>query len=297
MNNRDILQRFLFENASVRGEVVHLEQSFQTIVQQHNYPPAVRRLLGEVLAAVCLLSATIKFTGRLSLQFQGKSKLKLLLAQCDNQFHIRGLAQWKGDLSYEELLNSLKQGTLVITIDPEKGGKRYQGVVAWQGNSIAESVEGYFQHSEQLPTRIWLAANEQHAAGLLLQVLPAEGHPKTKKIAGDDNWERITYLTSTVTAEELLNLNHENLLYRLYHEEEVRVFQPVSITFQCTCSVERGEKAVLFLGRDEVEQELKDKQKIVVTCEFCSKEYIFDRVDVAKIFKHGDKPSSSTQVH
>lgn len=298
MNDKDILQRFIFENVSVRGEIVHLNESFQTIMQQHDYPSIIRQLLGEVLVAASLLSATIKYQGRLTVQFQGKDKLKLLLAQCDSQFHLRGLAQWEGELNEAELPTLLKQGVLVITIDPESGGKRYQGIVEWQGNSIAQSIEGYFNNSEQLPTRLWMAVNDEQGAGLLLQAMPiASGTSKSKHGHTDHDWEHLMHLTGTVTRNELLTLDTQQLLRRLYHQEDVRLFPSMPVMFQCTCSIEKGENAILFLGQQEVEQELKEKQKLVVTCEFCNKEFTFDRVDVAKIFKKGNKPSSSTQIH
>lgn len=298
MNDKDILERFLFENASVRGERVHLDNAFKTIVEQHNYPPLIRKLLGEALAAACLLTAIIKFEGRLSVQFQGKGKLKLLLAQCDQDFHIRGLARWDETIEESELLNALQQGVLTIMMDPAvASGQRYQGIVAWQGASIAHSIEGYFRDSEQLPTRIWLAVNETSVSGLLLQVLPAEGTDNFAKVTGDLDWEHLVHLTATITPDELLTLPTQTLLHRLYFEEDLQLFPSVPVTFRCRCSVERSENAILFLGREEVEQELQEKQKIVVTCDFCNKEYVFDRVDIEKIFKKGDNPPTSTQVH
>lgn len=295
MNNKDIIQRFLFDNANVRGEVVRLTDSYQTIVSQHSYPESIKHLLGQILAVVSLLSATIKFKGRLTVQFQGKDPLKLLLAQCNNDFQLRALAQWQGNLSEEEVLTALKSGTLAIIINPDSSVNRYQGIVAWQGDSLTQSIEGYFQNSEQLPTRIWLAVNETTAAGLLLQRLPDEGSRKTKPVIGDNDWEHIVHLSETITADELLHLNNQTILHRLYSQEEVRVFEPVPIIFKCTCSLARSENAILMLGKEEAEQELKDKQKIVVTCEFCNKEYTFDRVDVANIFKKNDQ--SSNQMH
>jgi molecular chaperone Hsp33 len=304
MNNNDILQRFIFEDAGVRGEIVRLNQSFKAIISQHRYPPLVQQLLGEMLAVAALLTATIKFKGRLTVQFQGKGKLKLLLAQCDYRFHIRGLAQWADELTQEELGSVFKDGTLAITIDPTGGGKRYQGIVSWEGNSIAQSVEGYFRHSEQLPSRIWLAVDKDRAVGLFLQTLP-ESELASRQAKGQDfpseagsDWEKIIHLTETVTPAELLLLENETLLRRLYSlENEVRIYAPAPVTFQCKCSRENCEQAILLLGQDEIEDELKDKNKIVVTCDFCSKEFMFDRVDLENIFKQRGDTSSSTQIH
>lgn len=296
MSNSDIIQRFILENANVRGEIVHLSQSYQDIIKQHNYPPAIRSMLGQALVAASLLNSIIKSKGRLTVQFQGKEPLKLLLAQVNHKFELRGLVQYQKDLSQDELDTALKNGTLAIIINPDTSTSPYQGIVAWQGDSFAKSIEGYFRDSEQLPTRLWFAVNETSAAGLLLQVMPSEGAKKTTPVIGDHEWEHIQYLTETITSKELLDCDNQTLLYRLYSQEEVRVFEPIPITFGCTCSNERGEQAILMLGEEEADKELKDKQKIVVTCEFCNKEYIFDRVDVATIFKKGDS-SSSTKVH
>jgi molecular chaperone Hsp33 len=290
MNDNDNLQRFLFENASVRGEIVRLEDSYQEIMKRHPYPPVIHQLLGEALVAVALLTSIIKFKGRVTLQFRGNGKLKLLFAQCNHSFHLRGLAQWDGDFKEEEMAAAIDQGMLAIMMDPDIiNSKRYQGIVAWQGQSLAQSIEGYFRDSEQLPTRLWIAVNETRAAGLLLQVLPKE-RPELYK----NEWEHLIHLTDTLTQKELLTWNNQTLLHRLYSEEDVRLFQSVSVKFQCTCSRERSENALLLLGHDEVQEEIKEKQKIVVTCEFCNREFDFDRVDIETIFKKG---GHSTRTH
>jgi len=290
MNDKDILQRFLFENAPVRGEFVQLSTSYQAIIQQHTYPAAIRRLLGEALVVATLLSAIIKFKGRLTVQFRGKGKIKLLLVQCTQQLHLRGLVQCSDDIAPDELWEALHEGTLAIMMDPDiEGGKRYQGIVAWQGRSLLESIEGYFKLSEQLPTRLWLAVNDTSATGFLLQVMPKE-RPELYQ----DHWEHLQHLTNTLTSEELLCLDVRTLLKRLYSEEDVRLFDPMPVIFQCNCSVKRSENAIVLLGREEAEHELHEKQKIVVTCEFCNTEYVFDRVDVAQIFK---KDENSSHLH
>lgn len=303
---KDILQRFIFENAPIRGEIVHLRESFQIIASQHDYPPFIRKLLGEMLAVAALLSANIKFQGRITVQFQGEEKLKLLLAQSDSEFHLRGLAQWQPDLKEEEFLDNLRKGVLVIIVQPESGGKRYQGVVSWQGDSLAQSIEGYFRDSEQLPTRLWLAIENDQVAGLLLQTMPEKDLTHGKAIAKEfldqinHEWDTITKLTETITPNELLTLDNETMLRRLYsHDNEVRLFPPLQVIFSCTCSTQRSENAILLLGREEIEEELKGKQMIIVTCDFCNKEYVFDRVDIERIFKKGGgaSTSSSTRVH
>ena len=299
MRHKDLLQRFLFENLPIRGELAHLEKSYQTIINQHNYPPAIRRLLGEALVISVLLSATIKFNGRLTVQFRGKGNLKLLLAQCTDQFQIRGLAQWDGDVSYEDLMNSFEEGILAIMLDSPKSKSPYQGVVSWKGNSLVESIEHYFKHSEQLITKLWLAVTEKEAAGLLLQVVPGadKAAPKMEKDFVDFHWDALQQLSSTLQSDELLHLDHLTLLRRLYPEQEVRVFPSVPIEFRCTCSLERSEEAIALLGREEAEEELRDKQKIIVTCDFCSQEYIFDRSTVEKIFAKKTMQSNHKHLH
>jgi molecular chaperone Hsp33 len=295
MKNQDKLQRFLFEDVFVRGEIAHLNTSYETILDQHDYPPIIRKIVGEALVLVSLLTGMIKFNGRLSLQFQGKTGLKLLLAQSNQQLQLRALAHWEGELDEEQLREDLKKGVLAIIMDPDNTTQRYQGTVSFRGNSLAESMEGYFRDSEQLPTRIWLAVGKHKAAGLLLQTLPHPGNELPQEVQAA--WQHLTILTDTVKPEELLNLDTETLLHRLYVEEDIRIYEPMTITFKCTCSLERGQNAILLLGREEAEEELREKQVIVVKCDFCNKEYIFDRVDVENIFRQGGLPPSSTQIH
>lgn len=297
MTDKDTLHRFIFDKVPVRGEYVCLEESFQAIIHQHAYPPAISRLLGEALAVAALLSASIKFNGRLSVQFRGKGKLKFLLAQCDNQLQIRGLVKWEGELSYQELMESFNDGMLVIMLDSGNLKNRYQGIVAWQGNSLVESLEGYFRESEQLATKIWLSVNDQTAAGLLLQTMPAGSDmPVLEKEIIHSHWHRVAGLTEQVSADNLMSLGYEKLLKTLYPNDDIRVFPGAPVKFNCTCTRKRGEDAIFILGQQEAEAELKDKQTLVVTCDFCNREYIFDRVDVAKIFAE-HKPPSDSHLH
>jgi molecular chaperone Hsp33 len=298
MMQNDLLHRFIFEKAPIRGEHIQLNESFKTILEQHDYPPAIRRLLGEALCVAGLLCASIKYKGRLTVQFRGKGKLKFLLAQCNNHFQIRGLAKWEGDLSYEDLMNSFHEGVLMIMLDSGAKQTRYQGIVAWRGNSLIESVEGYFRESEQLATKIWLAVNDTTAVGYLLQVLPApENVDQTiEKEIVNPHWGRIIALSTSVENKDLLQLDYEALLTKLYPDEEIRVFSPAPVVFHCNCSRKRGEDAIYILGQEEAEDELKGKNSIVVTCDFCNKEYVFDRIDVAKIFADR-QPPSDTHLH
>ena len=299
MLTNDTLQRFIFENAPVRGEFIRLQESFQTIVNQHNYPQALRQLLGEALCVAGLLSAIIKFEGRLTVQFRGKGNLKLLLAQCTNQFHLRGLVKWEGDMSYDDLMEAFNNGVLVIMLDGGPKKSHYQGVVRWCGNSLVESIEGYFRDSEQLATKIWLSVSDTTAVGYLLQVVPA---PQMDVIGIEreiitPHWERMIKLTAKLYPIDLLRIDYHSILKMLYPEEEIRLFPSVPVKFGCTCSRKRGADAILILGREEAEAEIKDKQSIVVTCDFCNKEYIYDRIDVAKIFEGNNLPPTDTHLH
>jgi molecular chaperone Hsp33 len=297
MNKKDILQKFLFDNAPVRGSIVHLNNTYQTIIKQHAYTAPLKKLLGEALVLVSLLSGTIKFNGRLTIQFQGRDKLKLLLVQSTQDFHLRGLIQMNSEVqTEEELLAEFKNGVVVITMEPDDSTQRYQGIVAWQGNSLAQSIEGYFRDSEQLQTRIWLAVDETKACGLLLQAMP-KAEASTPIRADNPEWEHVIMLTQTIKPEELLNLDNKVILHRLYNQEDVRLFEAMPVIFHCTCSLKRSENAILMLGRTEAMDELESKQVLVVTCEFCGTQFSFDRVDVEKIFHKGDTPPASTQIH
>jgi molecular chaperone Hsp33 len=296
---QDTLQRFIFEQVPIRGEFIRLEESFQTIVNQHTYPPVLHQLLGEALCVAGLLSAIIKFSGRLTVQFRGKGKLKLLLAQCDDHLCLRGLAKWDGEMSSADLKEALNDGVLAIMIDAGMNNSSYQGIVSWQGGSLADSIEGYFRHSEQLATKIWLEVNQTTATGLLLQVIPASGENNISGEHGQLNphWERITQSTHSLSHMDMLSMDCQSLLKILYPEELIRLFSAAPVAFGCTCSRKRSANAIAMLGEQEAEDELKDKQNIVVTCDFCNKEYIFDRVDVAEIFKNKDIPPADTRLH
>jgi molecular chaperone Hsp33 len=287
--NNDTLHRFLFDNAPVRGEYIKLTQSFGEIINQHTYPELLRKVLGEALCVAGLLSAILKFDGRLTVQFQGKGKLSLLLAQCDNNFNIRGLAKYEKDISHHELLESLQDGILAIMLDPGKG-KQYQGMVTWRGNSFAESIEGYFRESEQLNTKIKLAVDGESAAGYLLQVVPDKDNN-----AGE--WERITNIIDSFSPDEILHESYEEVLKKYYPQDEIRVFNPVDVAFGCTCSLKRSEEAVMILGREEAEAELESKQMLIVTCDFCNREYVFDRGDVEAIFASGKGEPPTRSKH
>jgi molecular chaperone Hsp33 len=270
MKQQDQLRRFLFENAGVRGEWVRLEQSWQQAKEHQNIVnAAVESQLGQALAAAVLLSATIKFEGSLILQAQGDGDLKALVAQSTHDQKIRGLVRSETKVNGDNLKEMMGQGHLVITIESEIS-EPYQGIVPLEQPTLAGLLETYFKQSEQLETRLWLFANQSHAAGLLIQELPdQENYQK--------DWERISMLANTITEQEMLTLDSEEILHRLFHEEQVRLFDPVTIEFACHCSKDKTAETLTALGQQELQQLLKEQGEVTVACQFCGQQYHFDR--------------------
>lgn len=278
----DLLQRFVFDNAAIRGEWVSLQESWQEVLNRRDYPAPIRRALGEMMGAAALLTATVKIDGRLVLQIRSQGPVSLMMVECTSDNTLRAFAQWEGDLPESAGLSSLTgEGTLAITIEVAGAKNPYQGVVNVQGDSIAETLESYFERSEQLATRIWLSANDHNVSGLFLQQLPSDDEGKEK---AEEDWSRISQLAATVTDEELLTLEVETLLHRLFHEEEVRLFDPTALAFACTCSRDRVAETISMLGQEEAEDIIDAEGGIEVACEFCNEHYHFDKVDVAEIF-------------
>ncbi len=286
----DLVDRFMFEHLAVRGEIVHLGSTWRTVLERRDYPPVIRTLLGEAMAATVLLSAVIKFDGQLSLQLQGKGPLQLLLVQCTSAGTVRGLARWQEPVRDAPLHELSGGGTLVINIDPSSGEERYQGIVELTGDSLADALEHYFIHSEQLATRLLLVANEDMAAGLLLQRLPGES-------ADPDAWDRIRCLGATLTREELLALDGAQIVHRLFHDENVRFFEPLEISFRCSCSRERTANLLRSLGYDDVQELLETRDVVTVDCEFCGLRYAFDVVDVEALFSVPPQPNVPDTRH
>lgn len=278
----DSLQRFLFENAPIRGELVHLDTAWRSIIERHDYPKVLRNIMGELAAAAVLLAATLKLQGSLVLQIMGKGAVRLLVVECSGDMKLRATAKWSGDLDQGSFAELIGDGQFVITLDPKDGGQPYQGIVALEGSSVAEVMQNYMTHSEQLETRLWLAADGQHAAGMLLQKMPeAENHPVP---TDQDAWPRAVILAETLKTEELLLLPAITLIQRLYHEEDIRLFDAQRVTFYCSCSRENVGRMLQMLGRDEVNSILAERENIEVHCEFCNQRYEFDKVDAEMIF-------------
>lgn len=277
MTTQDQLHRFLFENLGLRGELVQLGASWRAVLEQHDYPDAVAAQLGQAMAAVLLLSGTIKFKGSLILQVQGEGPLRTLVTQATDRRTLRGVARWGGEVPDGDLAAVFGAGRLVMTAEAPTGG-RYQGVVALEGANLASALESYFEQSEQLATQLWLFADAQHAAGLLLQRLPGEPLPD------QDAWGRVCMLADTVQPAELTATPAPELLRRLFHEESVRLFDPEPVAFRCGCSRERVAGALQVLGKTEFEALLAEDGEVSVDCEFCGRRYRFDAVDLEQLW-------------
>ncbi len=290
MPEHDTLRRFIFEKLPVQGRYVHLDASWRAVLERQEYPAPVRTLLGEAMAAMALLSATLKFDGAITLQVQGNGPLHLLVVQCTSRLSLRGLARWRGDLPDSSLQKLLGEGRLALTIEPSGKGERYQGIVPLEGETLAASLEGYFQRSEQLPTRLWLTAGDDSAAGLLLQVMP-------ERQRNPDAWQHVTVLADSVTSKELKTLSAEHLLQRLYHEEDVRLFEATPVAFRCQCSRARIEATLRSLGAEEMHSILREQGKVHVDCEFCGRGYEFDEVDVQTLFVPEAQSAHSGTTH
>ena len=276
--DQDMLQRFLLERAGVNGTLVNLGATWREIAGRAEYPPILRDLLGEAMAASALLTGNIKLDGSLSLELKSNGAMRLLFAECDDSGRLRGLARWSDPLPGALALDALPGGSLAITIGNLERGQRYQGLVDLPYPALAAALENYFAQSEQLPARIMLAADAERAVGLMLQRLPGSGGHDI--VEDTDAWSRVLQLTSTLGAQELLNTPPQQLLYRLYHEETVRLFPTRALMFGCSCSRERVSAMLRALGRDEVEAALVAHAGTVeVTCEFCARVYLFDRID------------------
>ncbi|WP_347987346.1 Hsp33 family molecular chaperone HslO [Methylomonas sp. AM2-LC] len=287
MKQQDCLIRFLFADQGVRGEWVRLQDSWQQAKQyQILASDGVETQLGEALAAVVLLSATIKFNGTLIMQLQGSGELRALVAQSSHDRKIRGLVRSETSVVADNLKAMLGEGgRLVITVETENADP-YQGIVGIEHDSLAEVLKVYFNQSEQLDTCLWLVANKTHAAGLFLQVLPGDSQDKLA-------WEHLETLASTITSEELLHLDCEELLHRLFNQEKVVVYQPEAVEFKCGCSRSKISGTLLTLGRAELESILAERQTVEVDCQFCGAQYHFDKIDVEDLLTNPLKNDNS----
>ncbi|OWY40251.1 redox-regulated molecular chaperone Hsp33 [Xenophilus sp. AP218F] len=280
MTQHDTLQRFLFDGAPVRGALVRLDGAWQQVLSRRAYPQPLKTILGEMMAASVLMAANLKFDGTLILQLHGSGALKLAVVECNNDRTVRATAKWEGelpDVSVRELLG--QGGKFVLTLEPRLDkSQTWQGIVALEGDSIGAMLENYMLRSEQLETSLVLASSDAAAAGMLLQRLP-EGHGEA------DGWPRIQMLGRTLRADELLTLDAQDILHRLFHEEQVMVFEREAVSFNCNCSRERVANMLTMLGGQEVGDVLLEQGSVEIVCDYCNQHYVFDEDDANELFE------------
>lgn len=298
----DTLNRFVFENTPVRGNLVNLTNTFQLALNKQHLPAGLKCALGELMAASALLTATLKMNGSLVLQIQSKGALKLLVVECTSDFGIRATAKWNGEITDEQnLFDLIEHGQFVITLDPKDGGQTYQGIVPIEGDDISTILENYMLRSEQIDTKIWLASDGKSAAGMLLQKLPDTMNQISKSEDSAehdiDAWNRVGHLADTITNEELLELDTETLLHRLFHEEDVRLFEASNTKFFCSCTRASVANMLRMLGNDEISSILEEQGKIEVNCDFCNTHYQFDKVDAAQLMVSDVAAQGSKEIH
>lgn len=301
-NNQDTLQRFVFENTPIRGNLVNLTSTFQLALNKQSLPSGLKQALGELMAASALLTATLKMNGSLVLQIQSKGLLKLLVVECNSDFGIRATAKWTGDVNDQQsLFDLIEHGQFMITLDPKDGGQAYQGIVPLEGDSISAILENYMLRSEQIDTKIWLSCDDNAAAGMLLQKLPETMNQVTQNQEHAehdvDTWNRVGHLASTITGNELLNLPTETLLKRLFNEEDIRLFEASHTAFFCSCSRESVANMLRMLGPDELSSIIEEQGQIEVNCDFCNTHYKFDKIDAAQLLVAEVTTPGSSKVH
>jgi len=296
----DTLQKFLFEQAPVRGELVELSDTWNQVLARRDYPPAVQTVLGEMLAAAALLSANLKFEGSIVMQVHGDGPVRLLVVECDDTLQLRATAKLRehaeipDGATLAELVNLHGHGRFVITLDPREkvpGQQPYQGIVSLDGDDVATVIENYMLRSEQLDTKLWLAADGKVSRGMLLQKLPLEGGNALTQAAGRaeteaaaDAWDRALALGGTLGREELLGTDVATLLRRLFWEETLRLFDAEHPGFHCSCTREKVGGMLKMLGHEEVNAALKELDALQIDCDFCGQHYSFDKIDCAQLF-------------
>lgn len=286
--SQDSLQTFLFENTDIRGAIVTLEHSFRDLVTGHDYSHGQQQLLAQFVAANLLLTSHIKFDGLLSLQARANQGVSLIMAECSQDLALRGIIRGEPDITPDAFQALFAGGSLAITIQPTEGN-HYQGIVELGQPTLADSLAAYFEQSEQIPSWFCFAAGNGRVTGLMLQALPA--NRCTDPEQREEDWQRVVHLASTVTDKEMLDLPTEQLLHRLYHEEQVRLFDPRPVRFSCHCSRERMERALLNLDRTELMQILDEEGQIETQCHFCNHRYVFPRAEILHLLQGSpDRP-------
>jgi molecular chaperone Hsp33 len=294
----DLVRRFVLERHPIRGHAVRLSQAWRALREHEDYPPAVQHLLGEAVGAIVLLAATLKFDGVLTLQLQGMGLVNLLVAQCTHDFKVRAMARHDpigGEAGFRSLAG---EGQIVVTVESTDRASSYQGVVPITGNSLAESLEAYFQQSEQIPTRVLLAASSGVVSGMLVQRIPGAGGTQEQldETALEAAWQKADDAMSSLARGQLLEDDVEQRLVDMFGADEVRVFSGSEVKFECRCSRERVANVLRSLGVDEVRSVIEEQGACTVTCEFCQKPYKFDAIDVEQLF-NDNAPQGSSSIN
>lgn len=284
MRDKDVQQKFVIDSCDARGHLVQLDETWVDATARTEYPAPIKQILGEAFVAATLLSSTIKFDGKMTFQVRGDGPIHLLVVQITNEGKVRGLARWNTVPDNDDLQHAFgEDARLIITIEANRQAEPYQGIVPLEGSTLSSALQAYFKTSEQLPTQLHLAVGDNSAAGMLIQKLPVE----ERTYHDADGWQRAKVLCDTLTEDELCTEKAETLLYRIFHEERVRLFDPNPVAFHCSCSRERTDGMLLGLGREEVDSIVEEQGVVEITCEFCDAPYNYDAVDVAALFRAG----------
>ncbi len=294
MQNNDKRHRFILEKANVRGVLVRLNETWREVLSRAEYPLNVQQVLGHAMVAVPLMASTIKFSGKLTLQARGTGPVNLLVVQGNADGGQRGLARWKSEPPLTPISEIFGDATLTIQIESGKEGEVYQGVVQAEGEFLQDTLASYFEDSEQLPTKMLLVCSEGRAAGMMLQQLPLEDADTDER---DDDWNRVNLLAETIGQEEMLEKNSVELLRHVFAEDDVRVFDPEPLHFECGCSRARTAALIEGVGYEEAITILKDQGEIEITCEFCNSKNVFDSIDVEAIFRGDLNLGDENVVH
>lgn len=294
----DQIKKYLLPDRSARVQAVRLSDSWTTGLAHQDLPEAVRNLLGELVAAATLLAANLKFDGSLVLQLQGEGPIALLVVECTADLKIRATATLRDDHdipadgTLQSLLNHNGEGRFVVVLDPNRADgtmQPYQGIVPLEGTTVAQALEHYMLSSEQLDTRLWLAADNQHCAGLLLQRLPDHGgNTADGSTDAPQNpqatWNDVRHLLQTVKTPELLDTDTDTLIHRLLWEQDLIALEAQDVRWHCPCTRQRVADMLRMLGQDEVMSIVSEQEHVNVACNFCGKPYTFDAIDCASLF-------------
>lgn len=303
---RDEVRRFIVENRPVRGHWVRLDAAWRDLCAHSDYPQPVRELLGQAVAASVLFAATLKFRGTLTLQLQGDGAISLLVAQCTHDFRLRAVARYdeaavraipagpKRDArTFRRLVGT--SGRVAVTVEADERNMRYQGIVPLSGGSLADSLEAYFASSEQLPTRLALAADDERGAGVLVQKVPGAATADESEL--EETWADAQRGIESLSSADLLGCRVEELLERGFPTHDMRLFRGARVQFECRCNQGRVAGLLRALGPQEVREVLREQGAVTVTCEFCHRPYRFEADDIETLFADAADPHASPSIH